>query len=56
DDPERAVACALEMQNSLIKLNHEISESGYPPLEMGIGINTGNVIVGNIGSELRMKY
>ena len=56
DDPERAVACALEMQNSLIKLNHEISKSGYPPLEMGIGINTGNVIVGNIGSELRMKY
>ncbi|WP_457553355.1 adenylate/guanylate cyclase domain-containing protein [Desulfobacula sp.] len=56
DDPQRAVACALEMQNSLIKLNHEISASGYPPLEMGIGINTGNVIVGNIGSELRMKY
>ena len=56
DDPQRAVACALEMQNSLITLNTEFSESGYPPLEMGIGINTGNVIVGNIGSELRMKY
>ncbi len=56
DDPERAVACALEMQNSLITLNNELFGSGYPPLEMGIGINTGNVIVGNIGSELRMKY
>ena len=56
DDPERAIACALEMQNSLIKLNAENIQSGYPPLEMGIGINTGNVIVGNIGSELRMKY
>ncbi len=56
DDPERSIACALEMQNSLIKLNEENIQSGYPPLEMGIGINTGNVIVGNIGSELRMKY
>ncbi len=56
NDPERAVACALEMQNSLIPLNDEIIASGYPSLEMGIGINTGTVIVGNIGSELRMKY
>lgn len=56
DDPERAVACALEMQNTLIPLNNEIVASGYPPLEMGVGINTGTVIVGNIGSELRMKY
>jgi hypothetical protein len=31
-------------------------DDGYPALEMGIGINTGNVIVGNIGSDLRMKY
>ncbi|MBC8439684.1 MAG: adenylate/guanylate cyclase domain-containing protein [Deltaproteobacteria bacterium] len=56
NDPERAVACALEMQNSLIPLNNEIIAEGYPSLEMGIGINTGTVIVGNIGSELRMKY
>lgn len=56
DDPERAIACALEMQNSLIELNKEIIQSKYPPVEMGIGINTGNVIVGNIGSDLRMKY
>jgi adenylate cyclase len=56
NDPERAVACALEMQNGLSQLNQEIIASGYPYLEMGIGINTGTVIVGNIGSELRMKY
>lgn len=56
DDPERAVACALEMQNSLAELNTDITKSEYPPLEMGIGINTGSVIVGNIGSKLRMKY
>jgi len=56
NDPERAIACAIEMQNSLIELNEQNIKSGDPPLEMGIGINTGNVIVGNIGSELRMKY
>ena len=56
NDPERAVACAVEMQNCLNELNKEIGASGHPPLEMGIGINTGPVIVGNIGSELRMKY
>ena len=55
-DPERAVACALAMQNALMELNQEIGEEGYPPLEMGIGINTGSVLVGNIGSEFRMKY
>jgi class 3 adenylate cyclase len=56
DDPARAVACALTMQNALQALNDEIMAEGYPALEMGIGINTGSVIVGNIGSELRAKY
>jgi class 3 adenylate cyclase len=56
DDAERAVACGLAMQNALMELNEEIGSKGYPPLEMGIGINTGTVIVGNIGSELRAKY
>jgi len=56
DDPARAVACALAMQNALRELNHEITAEGYPDLEMGIAINTGSVIVGNIGSEVRAKY
>ena len=56
DDPARAVACALAMQNALVELNEEITQEGYPPFEMGIGINTGSVIVGNIGSEVRTKY
>ncbi len=56
DDPARAVACGLAMQNALIELNEEVVNEGYPPLEMGIGINTGTVIVGNIGSEMRTKY
>jgi class 3 adenylate cyclase len=56
DDPFRAVACALAMQNALAELNEETAREGYPPLEMGIGLNTGSVIVGNIGSEVRLKY
>lgn len=56
DDAARAVACALEMQNALSTLNSEFTKEGFPPLEMGIGINTGSVIVGNIGSDIRSKY
>lgn len=56
NDPQRAVACAIEMQNRLTRLSTELMDEGYPALEMGIGINTGSVIVGNIGSDLRMKY
>ena len=55
-DPARSVACAVAMQNALDDLNNEFIREGHPPLEMGIGINTGSVVVGNIGSEVRMKY
>ena len=56
DDVERAVACAIEMQHALAALNAEQRALGLPALAMGIGINTGEVIVGNIGSEKRTKY
>ena len=56
DDAARAVACGMAMQKALVKLNDEIAGEQFPPLEMGIGINTGTVIVGNIGSEMRLKY
>ena len=56
DDALRAVACAVAMQSALDALNRELAKEGLPELEMGIGINSGDVIVGNIGSELRMKY
>ncbi len=56
DDPERAVACALAMQSAMTEVNAEQRRLGLPELAMGIGINTGEVIVGNIGSEQRTKY
>ena len=51
-----AVATALEMQARMESINKWNSERDYPQLQMGIGINTGEVIVGNIGSEKRTKY
>ena len=56
DDTERAVACALAMQLTLEEVNQKVKEWGYQPLQMGIGINTGDVVVGNIGSEKRTDY
>jgi sigma-B regulation protein RsbU (phosphoserine phosphatase) len=56
DDPERAVACAIAMQNAMAEINAEQRRLSLPELAMGIGINMGAVIVGNIGSEQRTKY
>jgi len=56
DDPQRAVACALEMQLAMGQVNNNFQKLGYPQVEMGIGINTGEVVVGNIGSSKRSKY
>jgi len=51
-----AVKAALEMLGSLDGFNKEIAEEGTPPFGMGIGINTGVVVVGNMGSEQRFDY
>jgi sigma-B regulation protein RsbU (phosphoserine phosphatase) len=56
DHPVQAVACALAMQVAMEEINHLNEADGLPHLEMGIAVNTGNVIVGNIGSEQRTKY
>ncbi len=51
-----AVAAAVEMEARMEYVNAWNAERNYPVLEMGIGVNTGEVIVGNIGSLKRMKY
>ncbi|MGK7927870.1 MAG: CHASE2 domain-containing protein [Spirulina sp.] len=56
DDPRRAIACAVAMQKAMTEVNQQIRAWELPDLEMGIGINTGEVVVGNIGSEKRTKY
>ncbi len=56
DHAERAAASALGMQRAMADLNREHAASGLPQFEMGIGVNTGEAVVGNIGSEQRAKY
>jgi adenylate cyclase len=56
DDARRAVACAVDMQLAMEAVNRQNQEEGLPPVEMGIAINTGSVVVGNIGSQERTKY
>lgn len=56
DNAERAVACALAMQLAMDDVNATLRAQGLPALEMGIGVHTGEVVVGNIGSQKRAKY
>ena len=52
----KAVACGLAMQLAMAEVNPRLAAKGAAELEMGIGIHTGTVIVGNIGSLRRTKY
>jgi adenylate cyclase len=56
DHADKAVACALAMQLAMAEVNQRLAAQGAAELEMGIGIHTGRVIVGNIGSLRRTKY
>jgi adenylate cyclase len=56
DDAHRAVACAVAMQLAMAAVNAENRHAGLPDVEMGIGVHTGEVVVGNIGSHKRTKY
>lgn len=51
-----AVKTALEMMEKLDAFNEEIAQEGVPAFGMGLGINTGTVVVGNMGSDQRFDY
>jgi adenylate cyclase len=55
-DTLRAVKTAIEMQRALVRLNHNWEARGQPALRAGVGVNTGPVTAGNIGSTKRMDY
>jgi len=59
DDPnhaKHAVKAALKMLGKLDEFNKEVGKEGVPPFGMGLGINTGTVVVGNMGSTQRFDY
>ena len=56
DDAFFAVKAALEMQNALFGFDLGLLEEGLAPIDMGIGVNTGTFLAGNIGSSRRMEY
>ena len=56
DDLERSLACAIEMQIAMAEFNSETHLKDYPPLFMGIGINTGEVVAGQLGSYIHSEY
>lgn len=56
NDIEEAISCAIEMQIAMNGINEENEAYGIAPLYMGIGINTGEVVAGNLGSRLHSEY
>ncbi|MGB9130642.1 MAG: adenylate/guanylate cyclase domain-containing protein [Thiobacillus sp.] len=56
DHATRAVQTALDMQAALPQLNAEFAARGWPEVKIGVGVNTGRMSVGNMGSEFRMSY
>jgi adenylate cyclase len=56
DHAFRSCSCALQMVSGLAKLNEKLKSSGRPPIGIGIGLNTGQVNVGNMGSARRLSW
>lgn len=55
-DAANAVKSAIQIQRLLIELNRDAEARNWPELRVGIGINTGNAVAGNIGSPRRLDY
>jgi adenylate cyclase len=56
DHARKACLCALGMKERLLDVNRRMAEEGIAPMQIGIGVNSGEVVIGNIGSERRMDY
>ncbi|WP_457641173.1 CHASE2 domain-containing protein [Persephonella sp.] len=56
DHPDKACETAILMTEELKNINRILSKKGLPPIRIGIGINTGNAVIGNLGSSFRFEY
>ncbi|MBU1709365.1 MAG: adenylate/guanylate cyclase domain-containing protein [Proteobacteria bacterium] len=56
DHATQSVLAAIEMIRRLEDVNRKLREKGYPKITIGIGVNTGEVVLGNIGSEKKLDY
>ncbi len=56
EDAVQAVRAAVRMETALNRLNSSLAQRGKPPLGIGIGINTGLLVAGNMGSQNRLNY
>ncbi len=56
DHALQAVTAAMRMQEAITEINQSLADDGLPPVSIRIGINTGPVVVGNMGSTLRRSY
>jgi adenylate cyclase len=56
EDAKNALKAAVTMQNRLTTLNKELESEGFRPIEIGIGLHTGEATIGYIGSEQRSEY
>ena len=56
DHAKHAILAGIEMQATLKALQPQFRERGWPEIHIGVGINTGRVSVGNMGSEVRVAY
>jgi len=56
DHAERAFAAAQAMLKEIDKLNEELAAAGKPQISVGIGLDTGEVVAGHVGSERRMEF
>ena len=53
---QKAVDCALDIQEGMIELNKELDKQSIAPIAIGIGINSGEAVIGKMGSETRFDY
>ena len=56
DHETRAIDCALDIMKNMEELNKEFKKKGMPSIAIGIGINSGKAVIGNMGSENRFDY